>query len=95
MVKHIVMIRFKEEYKSKLMETKLELEDLQQRVPSLDKMEVGINFSDRPTAYDIVLTATFDEVEGLNSYRIHPDHVKLLEKLGEYHRDWTVVDYIL
>jgi hypothetical protein len=95
MVKHIVMIRFKEEYKSKVVEMKLEIEDLLHTVPSLKEMEVGINFNDRPSGYDLVLTAGFDEIEGLNSYRIHPDHMTVLEKLKEFANEWAAVDYLL
>lgn len=63
MIKHIVMMRLKEigaqEKKEQLEIIKLELEALSGKVPSLKAMEVGLNFSKRDTAFDLVLVSLF------------------------------------
>jgi hypothetical protein len=95
MLRHIVMIKFNERenlhensnYLKKL------LMDLENSIDSLNKMEVGINFSNRPTAHDIVLIADFDNEAALDEYRIHPEHVKVLNYLKENGVKATVVDY--
>jgi len=69
------------------------LMDLEKSVDSLNKMQVGINFSTRPAAYDIVLIADFDDEAGLDSYRIHPEHIEVLNYLKEKGVQSTVVDY--
>lgn len=67
--------------------------DLEKSIDSLNKMQVGINFSTRPSAHDIVLIADFDDEAGLDEYRVHPEHVKVLEFLKEKGVQSTVVDY--
>jgi len=69
------------------------LMDLENSIDSLNKMQVGINFSTRPSAHDIVLIADFDNEAGLDEYRIHPEHVKVLDFLKEKGVQSTVVDY--
>ncbi|PLX03233.1 MAG: stress responsive protein [Marinilabiliales bacterium] len=95
MLRHIVMIKFNErenlEENSKYL--KKLLMDLENSIDSLNKMQVGINFSTRPSAHDIVLIADFDNEAGLDEYRIHPEHVKVLDFLKEKGVQSTVVDY--
>ena len=46
-------------------------------------MEVGLNFSTRDTAYDLVLVSTFNDLEGLKQYATQPDHLKVLGYLKD------------
>jgi hypothetical protein len=64
-------------------------------VDDLKRMEVGINVNTKPAAYDLVLTADFDDEAGLNAYRAHPDHVKILDYMKDVVDKTTVVDYYL
>ncbi len=69
------------------------LMDLENSIDSLNKMQVGINFSTRPSAHDIVLIADFDDEAGLDEYRVHHEHIKVLDYLREKGVQSTVVDY--
>jgi len=94
MVVHIVMIKFKETAtKEQISNIKERLENLVNLIEPLKTMEVGLNFKPSDRAMDLVLTATFDNKEGLSIYSPHPSHqevVKSIKELGEYTR---VVDY--
>ncbi len=98
MIKHIVMIRLKEAGSP---EEKLEngrrlkssIEGLLGKIPELLSMEVGKNLSTKASAYDLVLTSTFDSLETLDTYRVHPEHQKVLELLYEVMESTAVVDY--
>ncbi len=96
MLRHIVMIKFKDEYRNK--ETSAELEkmllDLLNSIDELKRMEVGHNISIKPSAMDLVLTADFDDIAGLDAYRVHPEHVKVLDYLKIVMEKAHVVDYI-
>jgi len=74
-------------------ELKLMLERLQETVKSLIKIEVGVNISTKASAFDIVLTADFNDVDGLDEYRVHPEHVKVLDFLKIVMDKAVVVDY--
>lgn len=75
--------------------TKLMLEELETSIESLLNMEVGLNFSTRPTAFDLVLIADFDNEDGLNIYRDHPEHIKVLNYLKTVIEKTAVVDYTI
>ena len=99
MIKHIVMMRLKEESadlkQKQLLSIKTQLEELLKTVPSLKTMEVGLNFSTRDTAYDLVLVSTFNDLEGLKQYATHPDHLIVLGYLKDKLETTAVTDYIV
>ncbi len=97
MLRHIVMMKFKDRERVKEISEKVKkmLDDLVPVVDDLKRMEVGINVNTKPAAYDLVLTADFDDEAGLNAYRAHPDHVKILDYMKDVVDKTTVVDYYL
>ena len=97
MLRHIVMIKFKPEVDlvDVSAETKKILLALEKSIDPLLKMEVGLNFSTRSSAYDLVLLADFSDEDGLNVYRDHPDHIKVLDYLKNVMHKATVVDYLI
>ena len=98
MVKHIVMLRLKEyDNKTQKLENALKLkkaiEDLKIHIDALKFIEVGLNFNEKPAAYDLVLIATFESEADLEIYRLHPEHKKLMVFLKTVTSDSAVVDY--
>ncbi|MCF8227836.1 MAG: Dabb family protein [Bacteroidales bacterium] len=98
MIKHIVMVKLKEfsstqEKLDNAGKFKTMLEDLVELVPDLKAMEVGLNFNEKPSAYDVVLISEFESKEGLDNYRVHPEHVKVLDFLKQIMDKTAVVDY--
>ncbi len=97
MLRHIVMIAFSDKKKAKAYSAQLTemLMGLESSVSPLKKIEVGLNFSVRPAAHDIVLIADFDDENGLNVYREHPEHIKVLDFLKGKLEKSAVVDYYI
>jgi antibiotic biosynthesis monooxygenase (ABM) superfamily enzyme len=95
MLKHIVMIRFAAGQDTEKLtgEFMQRLTALEKSVPSLKSMEVEKNINTKPSAYHLVLTAVFDDEDGLNAYRTHPDHVKILDRMKETVDAVASVDY--
>jgi len=98
MVKHIVMLKLKDyENKTQKLENALALkkalEDLKIFVDEIKRMEVGLNFSVKQNAYDLVLTTVFESEDDLEIYRMHPEHKKVLVFLKSVTDDVVVVDY--
>jgi len=56
-------------------------------------MQVGLNFSDRETAYDLILISKFKNVEALEAYRVHPAHQLVLKKIAGFKMQTAVVDF--
>lgn len=96
MIVHIVMFEFKAENKEQnIALVKERLEALETLVPSLKKMEVGVNFNESERALDLSLYSTFDSREDLNAYAVHPEHLKVVDLIKEMTLSSKVVDYIL
>lgn len=96
MVVHIVMFLFKDENKfANIEQTKKMLQNLVDLVPTLRSMEVGVNFTESPRAFDLSLYSTFDSKEALNEYAIHPEHLKVVEFIKSVTVESKVVDYVL
>ena len=94
MIKHIVFFKINAKKKeTELSKLKEMIENLGNSIPSIIKIEAGLNFSPRESAYDIALVSEFKNKEGLAEYQIHPEHVKLIEHLNKLDRDIAVVDY--
>ncbi len=92
------MLRLKNyENKTQKLENALKLkkaiEDLKIHIDELKFIEVGLNFNEKPNAYDLVLTSTFESEVDLDIYRLHPEHKKLMVFLKTVTEKSVVVDY--
>jgi len=91
---HIVMFRFRDENKDKNIEkVKSMLLALPEKIESLKSMEVGVDFLHSERSMDLVLTSTFDNRDGLESYRVHPAHQEVVSFIKEVTVESRVVDY--
>ncbi|PHR54281.1 MAG: stress responsive protein [Arcobacter sp.] len=94
MIVHIVMFSFKKEKKKEnLAKAKAILEALVKRIPSLNSMEVGLDFMQGERSFDLVLTSKFDDKEGLSTYANHPSHLDVVSFIKEVTDGAKVVDY--
>lgn len=95
MLRHIVMLQFsdRETVEKVSKEVQKLLLDLPNQVDALLSIEVGLNINTKPSAFDLVLTADFNNEAGLDAYRVHPAHLQVLEYLEKVVEKATVVDY--
>ena len=95
MIVHIVMFRFKEEnMEINIAEVTTKLNALVELIPSLNSMEVGVDFSRSERAFDLSLYSTFDSKEALKEYAVHAEHLKVVELIKSVTLEAKVVDYI-
>lgn len=96
MIVHIVMFKFKEENKAlNLAKAQAKLEKLEELIEGLKTMEVGINFTEADRAMDLSLYSTFESLQELQNYAVHPEHLKVVEFIKEVTLESKVVDYVL
>lgn len=98
MIKHIVMWTIKEnaDGKSKqenIRQLKEKLEALPDLIPEIQFYEVGVNFCESDSAYDVALISHFENRSDLKNYQTHPDHVKVAEFVAKIRDRGVVVDY--
>lgn len=99
MIKHVVFFKLAAFAESNTKEEnalylKRELENLQGVVPGLLKMEVYINMPDvAADNYDLVLMAEFKNLQDLDVYINHPEHVKVASFMSKVRTDRAAIDY--
>jgi len=100
MIKHIVFIRLKDVYSSSekidiIKEIELRLNELPKDIDEIAKLETGINFNIKASAFDLSLSVDFDTKDDLQKYQVHPKHKEVLSYLGSLDIEVAVVDYTI
>jgi hypothetical protein len=76
-----------------MMKLKAMLETLPPKIKQIKFYEVGTNLSKSPAAMDIVLVSHFENLEELDEYRNHPEHLAVVEFIKKTVDKTAVVDY--
>lgn len=98
MVKHVILWQLKDELTdSQKIEVKEEikagLEALHGKIPGLIDIKVEINPLPSSNA-DLMLDSTFENVEGLKGYAVHPEHVAVADgKVRPYTKTRVCMDF--
>lgn len=83
MVKHIILWNLKEEFTTEekteiIKNIKSGLEALIDKVPGI--VEIKVQIDKLPTStVDLMLDSTFESVEALKNYSVHPEHIKVAD----------------
>lgn len=93
MITHVVLAKLKDQSAPNIESTVALLSSLNERIPSLRRLEVGKDLTRSERSYDIALIAKFDDLAGLDTYLTHPIHVPISGKLRELAASIVVVDY--
>lgn len=97
MINHIVLFKLKEfqrdEKQTILAEVKTLLQELKAKIPEVKYIEVGLNYEIDSKSHDIALISHFESVEDLDKYRVHPQHLKVVARIGEVTVSRAAVDF--
>lgn len=94
MLKHVVMMKFKEPgAKANAAAARDRLMALVGVVEPLRGMEVGLDALGSGRAWDLVLTALFDDVSGYKAYDKHPAHEQVRAFIQGVRESSAAVDY--
>ena len=95
MVKHIVMFKLNEKTSQNMQLATDSLRSLENKIETLKSIEIGTDFLESDRSYDIVLTAHFDNQEGLKTYSSHENHLPVVKIMRSLCSSSVVVDYEL
>ena len=93
MVKHIVMFKLSEKNPENMERAVNSLRSLEGKIEVLKSIEVGTDFLESDRSYDIVLTAEFENKEGLEIYSGHENHLPVVKIMRSLCLNSAVVDY--
>jgi hypothetical protein len=94
MIKHVVFFKFKPEAGPSERRAAVEqLRKLPDKIDVIRSFEVGEDIMHSARAWDVVEIATYDDLEALDIYTRHDDHVEVVLKLREICDAVGSVDY--
>lgn len=77
MLTHIVIWKYRHDIEPEVRETHLSmLRRLAAVIPAIESFAVGFDVLNLPRSYHLGLVATFRDRDALNTYTVHPEHVK-------------------
>jgi hypothetical protein len=89
------MIRFKPEHPEAAATAREKLLGLVGRIEAIRSYEVGLNIVESARAWDLVIVATYDSLDGLKAYNDHPEHQAVGAYIREHMAQIAAVDYEL
>lgn len=92
MIKHIVMWQFKqgeEENVKKFLDGLMKLKDI---IPQLVSVETGVNITP-DNKFDAVLITEFRSIEDLETYKNHPEHIKVSDLCKSIRIERQAIDF--
>jgi len=66
---------------------------LKEKITELKHIEVGVNYELAAKSYDICLITHFENIQDLDAYRIHPEHLIIAELIGQHAVERAAVDF--
>lgn len=99
MIRHIVMFKFKEEAegrskKENIYIAKKMFMELKNEITYIFKDEVKINSEEADSSnYDLIYIADFNNIEELNKYSVHPEHLKLVSFIKNVREERACIDF--
>lgn len=93
MLRHIVFFKLANPTPEVLNETKDVLLSMKGKIPELLDIEVGIDVIRSERSYDVALTTTFESLETMNAYQVHPIHVEVGRYIASVRQSAVAVDY--
>ena len=61
-------------------------------IPEIRSMEIGADVGRTEMSYDMVLILTFDSMEALHTYKVHPEHQKVSQYVKKVRTARATVD---
>ena len=93
MLTHVVLIKLKDRSPENIAATRDRIARIEGQIPVLRSIQVGVNVVPSERSYDIALVETFDSVEDMKAYQVHPVHLDLLKDVTPRFEASAAVDY--
>lgn len=74
MITHIVFFKLAEQAPEKIKAVRDKLLSMRGKIPELRHLEAGIDLIRSERSYDVALVTTFDSLDDLQAYQVHPYH---------------------
>ena len=93
MIRHIVMFKIKDEYKSEIPQLVKNFYGMKGRVEGLLELEAGADVLHSDRSYDLALVTLFDGMASFQAYQTHPAHLPVKKRMHEVRSGSVACDF--
>ena len=83
MIRHVVLFRIKEEYKSEIPTLVKNFYGMKGKIEGMLDLEAGADFLGSDRSYDLGLVTVFKDRESFEAYQTHPVHLPVKKRMHE------------
>ena len=95
MIRHIVLFKIKDEYKSEIPQLVQNFYGMKGRIEGLIDLEAGADILGSERSYDLGLVTLFENREAFDAYQTHPVHQPVRKKMHEVRLSSVSCDFEL
>ena len=93
MIRHIVMFKIKDEFKSEIPQLVKNFYGMKGKIEGMLDLEAGADFLGSERSYHLALTCTFDNEEHFKAYVDHPVHKPVKAYMHAVREESVACDY--
>ena len=93
MIRHIVMFKIKDEFKSEIPQLVQNFYGMKGRIEGMLDLEAGADVLHRERSYDLALITLFDSMESFRAYQTHPVHMPVKKRMHEVRSASVACDF--
>ena len=93
MIRHIVMFKIKDEYKSEIPQLVKNFYGMKGKIEGMTELEAGADFLGSERSYDLALVTSFVDRTAFEAYQTHPVHQPVRKRMHEVRSASVACDY--
>ena len=93
MIRHIVLFKIKDEFKSEIPQLVKNFEDMRGRIEGMLELQAGADILHSERSYDLALVTLFENREAFDAYQTHPVHMPVKKRMHEVRSGSVACDF--
>ena len=93
MIRHIVMFKIKDEYKSEIPQLVEAFYGMKGKIEGMTDLEAGADILHSERSYDLALITVFENREAFDAYQTHPVHMPVKKHMHQVRSASVACDF--
>ena len=93
MIRHIVMFKIKDEYKSEIPQLVKNFYGMKGKIEGMLDLEAGQDMLGSERSYDLALVTLFQDRASFDAYQVHPVHMPVKKRMHEVRTGSVACDF--
>ena len=93
MIRHIVMFKIKDEYRSEIPQLVKNFYGMKGKIEGMVDLEAGADFLGSERSYDLALVTLFADRAAFDAYQTHPAHLPVKKRMHEVRSGSVACDF--